>query len=86
VERAKACKDATLHPRKLKTPMKTKFAFEVIFFKETLELKDAINLFFQGKHLLCKIEILAYKHGLWQRKSMKCLFWWSHNARLSKLM
>lgn len=45
-EWARACKDATFHPWKLKTPMKAKFAFEVIFFKKTLELKDTINLCF----------------------------------------
>jgi hypothetical protein len=45
-EWARACKDANFHLLKLKTPMKTKFAFEIIFFKKTLEFKDAINLCF----------------------------------------
>jgi hypothetical protein len=44
-EWVKVCRDAFLHhPRKLKTPIKTQFASKVILFKETLELKDAINL------------------------------------------
>ncbi len=40
----RACVDASLCHRKLKTPMKTKFANKVILFQETLEYKDAINL------------------------------------------
>jgi hypothetical protein len=64
-EWARACKDATFHPWKLKTPMKTKFAFEFIFFKKHWSFKTPLICVFQGKHLLCKIEFLAYKHGLW---------------------
>jgi hypothetical protein len=40
----RACVDASLHHRKLKTPMKTKFTNKIILFQKTLEYKDAINL------------------------------------------
>ncbi len=43
-EWARAYKDASLCPWKLKTYVKTKFASKVIIFKETLEFKDTINL------------------------------------------
>jgi len=39
-----ACVDVGLSHRRLKTPMKTKFANKVILFQETLEYGDAINL------------------------------------------
>jgi hypothetical protein len=38
-EWVKACKDASIHPQKLKIHVKTRFASKVILFKETLELK-----------------------------------------------
>ncbi len=40
----KLAKDASLHPWKLKTHVKTIFAFKVIFLKKQLEFKDALNL------------------------------------------
>jgi hypothetical protein len=41
---AKNYKDSLLCLQKLKTHVKTIFAFKAILFKETLEFKDAINL------------------------------------------
>ncbi|KAJ7538060.1 hypothetical protein O6H91_11G033100 [Diphasiastrum complanatum] len=41
-EWTKACIDSGLRPRKLKTPVKTRFASKVILFQETLEFREAI--------------------------------------------
>ncbi len=40
----RACMDSGLWPRKLKTPIKTRFVSKVIVFEETLEFKAAILL------------------------------------------
>jgi len=45
-EWAKAWKDAYLHPRKLNILVKTQITSKVILFKETLEFKHAINLYY----------------------------------------
>jgi hypothetical protein len=42
----KACKDAYFCPRKLKTLVKIQFSLKVKLFKETLEFKRAINLWY----------------------------------------
>jgi len=41
---ARVYKDAFIWPQKLKTHVKTIFAFKAIPFEETLEFKDTINL------------------------------------------
>jgi hypothetical protein len=43
----KTCVDVGFFHQTLKTPMKTKFVNKVIFFQETFEYYDAINLFYQ---------------------------------------
>jgi hypothetical protein len=40
----RACFDASLYHKKLKTPMKIRFTIKVILFQKTLEYGDAINL------------------------------------------
>jgi len=40
----RACMDSGLWPRKLKTPIKTRFTSKVIMFEKTLEFKVAILL------------------------------------------
>ncbi len=40
----KACVERELRPRKLNTPMKTKFVSKVIMFEKCLEFKEAIIL------------------------------------------
>ncbi len=43
---AKACKNSKCHLKNLKTLVNTWFTSKVILFKETLEFKDAINLYY----------------------------------------
>jgi hypothetical protein len=40
----RACLDASIYHKKLKTLMKNKFANKVILFQKTLEYRDAINM------------------------------------------
>ena len=47
----KACIKAGLPARKLRTPVKTRFASKVILFQETLEYADAINICYAAQSL-----------------------------------
>lgn len=47
----KACIEAGLPSRKLKTPVKTRFASKVVLFQETLEYADAINICYRRQSL-----------------------------------
>ena len=47
----KTCIKAGLHAKKLKTLVKTRFASKVIFFQETLEYADAINICYAAQSL-----------------------------------
>jgi hypothetical protein len=51
----KACLDNNMPPQKLKTPMKTRFAFHVILFQETLEFKHTISLCY-GKQTVLALQ------------------------------
>jgi hypothetical protein len=46
------CLDSGVHPQKLKTPMKTRFASCVILFKKTLEFKHTIYLCYGRQTIL----------------------------------
>jgi hypothetical protein len=46
-----ACRVVGLAPRKLKTLVKRKFANKVMFFQETLEFANAINICYQRQNL-----------------------------------
>ncbi|KAG0573230.1 hypothetical protein KC19_VG160100 [Ceratodon purpureus] len=47
----KACIEAGVPSRKLKTPVKTRFASKVVLFQEMLEYADAINICYRGQSL-----------------------------------
>ena len=47
----KACIDAGLPTRKLKTPVKTRFASKVVLFQETQEYADAISICYRRQSL-----------------------------------
>ncbi len=57
-EWVKTCKDVVLWPQKLKTLVKTKFASKVILFKQCLEFKDTINLYYSQQAITLQSKIL----------------------------
>jgi hypothetical protein len=42
-----ACVDARISYRKLKTPVKTRFASKVILFQKTIEYQNVVNLCYE---------------------------------------
>ncbi len=70
VEMGKGIVENGLWPRKLKTPMKTRFASKVIMFEEELEFKEALLCVMGGrKHLLCNKRFLRLRYGQLQKHS-----------------
>jgi hypothetical protein len=60
----KACIECGLPPQKLKTLVKTKFAFKIIMFKETLEFKQIIITYYERQKTIVLQQIVP-KAQVW---------------------